>query len=88
VDRALNSKGVGIGIALTTPEGSIIEHAFTLGFHASNNEAEYEAVLAGLRAIITFGVTGLEVQCNSLLMVNQVIGEHVGRERWKRFSDG
>jgi len=48
----------GIGIVLTTPEGSIIEQSFTLGFPASNNEAEYEAVLAGLRAAITLGVHG------------------------------
>jgi len=80
VDGASNSKGVGIGIVLTTPEGSIIEQSFTLGFHASNNEAEYEVVLAGLRAAITLEVTGLEVHCDSSLIVNQVSGEYVTRD--------
>ena len=40
--------GAGIDIVLTTPKESIIEQSFTLGFPASNNEAEYEAVLAEL----------------------------------------
>ena len=48
VDGASNSKEAGIGIVLTTPEGSFIEQSFTLGFPTSNNEAEYKAVLAGL----------------------------------------
>ena len=72
VDGASNNKGVGIGIILTALEGSIIEQSFTLCFLASNNEAEYETVLAGLRAAITIGITGLEVQCDSSLVVNQV----------------
>ena len=62
------------------PEGSIIEQSFIIGFPASNNEAEYEAVLAGLRAIITFGVMRLEVPCNSSLVVNQVSSEYVARD--------
>jgi len=40
--------GAGIEIVLTTLEGSNIEQSFTLGFSVSNNETEYEAVLAGL----------------------------------------
>ena len=74
VDGALNIKGTGIRIVLTTPEGSIIEQSFTLGLPTSNNEAEYEAVLAGLRATITFGVMGVKVRCDSSLIINQVMG--------------
>jgi len=47
--------GVGIGVVLTTLEGSIIKHSFTIGFPASNNEAEYEAVLTGLHGNHTRG---------------------------------
>jgi len=74
--------GAGIGIVLTTPEGSIIEQSFTLGSPASNNEAEYGAILAGLRVAITLGVRGLEVQCDSSLIVNQVIEEYVAIDSW------
>ncbi|KAM1243363.1 hypothetical protein ACFX2G_035629 [Malus domestica] len=44
---ASNYKGSGADI-LVTPDGSMLEQAITLGFRASNNEAEYEALLAGL----------------------------------------
>ena len=80
MDRASNSKGSGIRIVLITPEGFIIEQSFTLGFLASNNEAEYEAVLARPRAAITLRITGLEVRCDSLLIVNQVIREYITRD--------
>ena len=84
VDGASSSRG-RIKIVLTTLKGSIIEQSFTIGFPASNNEAEYETILAGLRAVITqlFGFTRLEVQCDFSLAVNQISGEcHKG------FSDG
>jgi len=61
VGRASNSKGVAIGIVLTTLEGSIIEQSFILGFLAFDNEAEYEVVLARLRVAIMLRITGLEV---------------------------
>ena len=48
MDGVSNNKGASIGIVLTTPEESINEQSFIVGFPASNNEAEYEAVLAGL----------------------------------------
>ena len=75
-----SNKRLGIRIILATLEGSIIEQSFTLGFPASNNEAEYKAVLAGLQLAITLGVTALEVCCDSSLVVNQVSGESVARD--------
>ena len=42
------TRGAGTEIDLTILEGSIIEQSFTLGFPASNNEAEYKAVIAEL----------------------------------------
>jgi len=39
----------GAGIILISPEGIKVEKSFRLGFSTSNNEAEYEALLAGLR---------------------------------------
>ncbi|KAM2627668.1 hypothetical protein TB2_001092 [Malus domestica] len=48
VDGASNYKGLGAGIVLVTPYGSMLKQAITLGFKTSNNEAEYEALLAGL----------------------------------------
>ena len=48
VDGASNAQGSGAGLILTSPEGIDIEYALRFGFQASNNKAEYEAVIAGL----------------------------------------
>jgi len=56
--------GAGIRIVFTTPEGSIIDQSFTIGFPVFNNEAEYEAILAELRMSTTLGDTGLKVRCD------------------------
>ena len=48
VDGASNAQGSGAGLILTSLEGIDIEYALGFEFQASNNEAEYEAVIAGL----------------------------------------
>lgn len=48
VDGSSNVKGNGIGINLKTLTGEIIKQSFCFGFKASNNEAEYEAMVASL----------------------------------------
>ena len=48
VDGAANAQGSGVGLILTSPEGIDIEYALRFGSRASNNEAEYEAVIVGL----------------------------------------
>ena len=48
VDGASNAQGSGAGLILTSPEGIDIEYALRFGFQASNNKAEYEAVITGL----------------------------------------
>ena len=55
VDDAYNALRAGIGIVIITPEGIRVEHSFRLGFKTSNNEIEYEALLARLRAALNLG---------------------------------
>ena len=43
VDGAVNHRGSGVGLVLTSPERITIEKSLRLGFSATNNEAEYEA---------------------------------------------
>ena len=45
VDGAANQKGFGVGLVLISPEKLIIEKSLRLGFSATNNKAEYEALL-------------------------------------------
>ncbi|XP_028075765.1 uncharacterized protein LOC114277996 [Camellia sinensis] len=80
VDGASNRHGVGLGIVLTSPDGLIIEQAITLGLPASNNEAEYEALLAGLRSALRMKASALMVFSVSKLVVNQVSGEYEAKD--------
>ncbi|CAL8150709.1 unnamed protein product [Prunus armeniaca] len=49
VDGSANQQGYGAGLVLTTPDEGRVEYALRFNFRTSNNEAEYEALLAGLR---------------------------------------
>ena len=54
-----------------------MEYAIRIGFKATNNEAEYEALLAGLRVVAELGMESLNAFSNSQLMVNQVQGDYL-----------
>ena len=70
IDGTSNNKDTIIGIVLMTSERSTIEQSYILGFPATNNEAKYEPLIAGLRMTMTLVVTRLEVHCDSLLVVS------------------
>ena len=72
VDGASNAQGSGAGLILTSPEGIDIEYALRFGFHASNNEAEYEVVIASLNLAHSLEVNQLEVYSDSQLVVRQI----------------
>ena len=72
VDGAANAQGSGVGLILTSQEGIDIEYALRFGFRASNNEAEYEAVIAGLNLAYSIEVDQLEVCSDSQLVVKQI----------------
>ena len=72
VDEATNAQGSGADLILTSPEGINIEYALRFGFQASNNEAEYEAVTAGLSLTHSLEIDQLEVCSDSQLVVRQI----------------
>ena len=72
IDGASNAQGSGTGLILTSPEGIDIEYALRFGFRTSNNEAEYEAVIAGLNLAHSLEVDQLEVYSDSQLVVRQI----------------
>ena len=74
MDGAFSTLGAGAGIVVITLEGIKLEHSFRLGFKASNNKAEYEALLIRLRIVLDLGTKEVEVYSDSRLMVNQVQG--------------
>ena len=80
VDGASRQSGAGIGLQLTSPTGERIEQAVRLGFSASNNESEYEAMIAGLELALAVGANNLLIQSDSQLVVGQVNVEFESRE--------
>lgn len=68
-DGSSNTSGCGAGMVLVTPGNEEIDYALRLGFRAANNEAEYEALLAGLCLAKKFNVTALSVFCDSQLVL-------------------
>src|SRR5512141_319553 len=72
LDSALNSQGAGEGFILTSPSGDQFKHAIYLNFRATNNTAEYEGLLTGIRAAAALGVKRLIVKGDSELVANQV----------------
>ena len=48
--------GMGAGIVLTSPKGDRLEYALQIHFKASNNVAEYEALVHGLKLAKQIGI--------------------------------
>ncbi|KFK29724.1 hypothetical protein AALP_AA7G170100 [Arabis alpina] len=80
VDGSSTKSGSGVGIRLTSPAGEILEQSFRLSFKASNNEAEYEAILAGLRLARALNIAEISVFSDSQLVVNQFSGEYATKD--------
>ncbi|XP_070660455.1 uncharacterized protein [Malus domestica] len=72
VDDSSNQQGCGAGLVFTTPDKVAMEYAFRFKFKASNNEAEYEALIVGLRLAKNIGVKLIDIFSDSQLVVNQV----------------
>ena len=80
VDGASNAKGSGTGVVIITPDETVIKQSIRLDFKTSNNEAEYEAVLAGLKLAKTLEARRLIIYCDSLLVASQINGEYMARD--------
>ncbi|XP_008231854.1 PREDICTED: uncharacterized protein LOC103331021 [Prunus mume] len=72
VDGSSNAQGCGAGLVLISPDKAVLEYAIRFQFHASNNEAEYEALLAGLRLAKEIGARKIQIFSDSQLVVHQV----------------
>ena len=64
VDGASNSKESGADLILDSSKGIIIEHTLRFNFNTSNNEVEYEPLIAGLKMIKELDVKRLKVFTN------------------------
>ncbi|KAJ0454844.1 putative nucleotidyltransferase, Ribonuclease H [Helianthus annuus] len=78
-DGASNEEGAGAGLRLVSPDGQELTYVIRLDFKSTNNEAEYEALLAGLRLAVKIGVQHLEAHVDSLLVAGQVRGDYAAK---------
>ena len=75
VDGAANQKGSGMGLVLISPEKLVVEKSLRLGFSATNNEVEYEALLEGMSMVQRMEGKSATMFSDSRLVVGQVKGE-------------
>ena len=61
IDRASNTQGSRASLILTNFEGVVTEYVFQFNFKASNNQAEYKALLADLKIAREFKIDNLKV---------------------------
>src|SRR5438128_10499511 len=66
-DGSLLMEGAGPGIVLISPTGKRLKYVLQIHFPASNNAAEYEDLLHGLRSAISLGILRLAVPWDSQL---------------------
>jgi ribonuclease HI len=64
------------GVVISTPEGEVVDEATELLGVASNNVAEYRALLLGLRRARELGATEVEAVNDSELIAKQVNGQY------------
>lgn len=72
--------GSGVGIVLVTPEGQTLEYAMKFQFPATNNEAEYEAVIARLELCTTLEAKKVKLMTEFELVIKQINGEYETRD--------
>jgi ribonuclease HI len=80
-DGSLMKTGAGAGLLFISPLGKHLRYVLRLHFPASNNVAEYEALVNGLRIAIELGVRRLDARGDSQLVIDQVMKNSHCRDR-------
>ena len=69
VDGTINRRGFRLRLVLISPEKVIIEKSLRLGFSATNNEAEYDALLVEMAMVQKMAGKTVEIFSDSRLVV-------------------
>jgi ribonuclease HI len=73
-DGSARNKKAGAGVVLIDPNGEQVKYMVLLDFEATNNMAEYEALIFGLTVALSLGIRKLLVKGDSQLVIRQVWG--------------
>jgi hypothetical protein len=71
-DGSLKLGGAGASVLLISPDEKQLKYVLQILWQATNNEAEYKALIHGLRVAITLGIKRLLVYGDSAVAINQV----------------
>jgi ribonuclease HI len=80
-DGSLMKTGAGAGLLFISPLGKHVRYVLRLHFPASNNVAEYEALVNGLCITVELGVRRLHARGDSQLVIDQVMKNSHCRDR-------
>ena len=80
VDKSLNKKGNEVGVILEGPNDIILEYSLKFDFKATNNQVEYEALLAKLLLVREVRAWSLNIRSDSQLVIAQLKGEYKVKE--------
>ena len=80
VDGSSNQQGSDVRVILEGPNGVLIEQSLRFAFKANNNQAEYEALIAGIWLAKEMGAKVLVAKSDSLLVTGQVTGEFQAKD--------
>ena len=87
-DGSSNQHSGGAGVVILTPEGDKIECMIRLDFPTTNNEAEYEALIAGLDLAKAAGAENVIIHCDSQVITSQINDDFECRnERMKKYLE-
>ena len=87
-DGSSNQRSRGTGVVIQTPEGDKIECMIRLDFPTINNEAEYEALVAGLDLVRAAGVENMIIHCDSQAITSQINDDYGCRnKRMKKYLE-
>jgi ribonuclease HI len=87
-DGSLMKTGAGAGLLFISPLGKHVRYVLRLHFPASNNVAEYEALVNGLRIAIELGVRRLDAWGDSQLVIDQVMkNSHCRDQKMEAYCD-
>ncbi|XP_017237355.1 uncharacterized protein LOC108210538 [Daucus carota subsp. sativus] len=76
VDGSSTKARSGAGVVLISPEGFQVLQAIKFSFNATNNQAEYEALIAGLKLAASLLAQELQIFSDSQVVVRQLSGEY------------
>jgi ribonuclease HI len=75
-DGSYTLKGVGAGVMLIPPKGDMLKYVIQIEFPATNNTAEYEGLVTGLRLAKELSIWRLLIRGDSQLIAKQVQKEY------------